>query len=334
MSCEALERGLEVPIAPAWQRSDSGQQPVVEVLLDSALCALRSRSSLAHLVALIAVLFWSGSFLAAARLRQDLSVSEALAARFIPVFVGAGVLLLWRRPRFPRGAWPRILGLGLCGVVLYNIFFFLGLGSVPSGTAALIIALNPVFTALGARFLLGEEFGFRRVLGLLLSLGGVYVVVRYGAGRTIDWPYLSAAALLAVAPVLWAAYNILGRSLPTGTSALDATLALLFVGSAPLLFLADRHTAHVLAENPATLAAALYLAVPCTLVGFTAWLWALKRLPAGEVAVYVFLNPLLANVWSYLFEGTALTLAFLVGALLLLVGVALVVVRREWIRKR
>ena len=83
---------------------------------------------MAHLVALIAVLFWSGSFLAAARLRQDLTVAEALAARFIPVFVGSGLLLLWRRPRFARAAWPRILALGLCGVVLYNIFFFLGLG--------------------------------------------------------------------------------------------------------------------------------------------------------------------------------------------------------------
>ena len=289
---------------------------------------------MAHLVALIAVLFWSGSFLAAARLRQDLTVAEALAARFIPVFVGSGLLLLWRRPRFARAAWPRILALGLCGVVLYNIFFFLGLGSVPSGTAALIIALNPVFTALGARFVLGEEFGLRRVLGLLLALGGVYVVVRYGAGRSVDWPYLSAAALLTVAPVLWAAYNILGRGLPSGTSSLDATLALLFVGSAPLVFLVDRHTVAVLASSPAASFAALYLAVPCTLVGFTAWLWALKRLPAGEVAVFVFLNPLLANVWSWLIEGTKLTPAFIVGGLLLLVGVGLVVVRKEWIVRR
>jgi drug/metabolite transporter (DMT)-like permease len=286
---------------------------------------------LAHLVGLLAVLIWSASFLAAARLRQELSVTEALAARFVPVFLGAAALLLWRRPRFPRGAWPRIVALGLCGVVLYNTFFFLGLGRVPSGTAALIIALNPVFTAVGARMLLGETFGPRRAAGLTFALGGVYVVVRYGAGREVDWPYLSAAAVLVLAPVVWSAYSILGRGLPAGTGALDATLALLLVGSAPLLILVNRHAVEVLATSPAVLWAALYLAVPCTLVGFTAWLWALKRLPAAEVAALLFLTPLLANLWSWLFEGMRLHLAFVAGGVLLLVGVGLVVIRREWV---
>jgi drug/metabolite transporter (DMT)-like permease len=282
----------------------------------------------------MAVLFWSLSFLAAARLRQDLTVAEALAARFVPVFIGAGLLLSWRRPRFPPGAWPRILGLGLCGVILYNVFFFFGLGSVPSGTAALIIALNPVFTALAARFVLGEEFGARRTLGLVLAIGGVYVVVRYGADRAVDLPYLTAAALLALAPVVWAIYNILGRGLPPGTSPLDATVALLFVGSAPLLLLTDRHMIDVCLSKPEALLAALYLAGPCTLLGFTAWLWALKRLPAGEVAAMVFLNPLLANLWSFLLEGKAITPAFVLGGLILLAGVALVVMRREWFARR
>src|SRR3972149_4149492 len=119
------------------------------------------------------MLTWSFSFLAAARLRQDLSLTEALAARFLPVALGPAGLLLGRRPRrLPREVWPRLLAMGLLGVPAYNVFFLHGLKTVPSGTAALIIPLNPLFPAALARIALGEPFGLRRMAGPPLALGG------------------------------------------------------------------------------------------------------------------------------------------------------------------
>ena len=107
---------------------------------------------MAHLVLALTVLVWSFSFLAAARLRQDLGLTEALAARFVPVLLGSGAYLLARRPlRIPRAAWPKVVAMGLLSVPAYNVFFFHGLKTVPSGTGALVIALNPVFTAVLAR---------------------------------------------------------------------------------------------------------------------------------------------------------------------------------------
>ena len=280
---------------------------------------------MAHLVLVVTVLVWSFSFLAAARLRQELSVAESLAARFVPVLVGAGVMMLARRPLgIPRQAWPVILSMGLLGVPLYNLFFFVGLKTVPSGTAALITALNPVLTVLLAWFFLRERFGRRQGFGLALSLLGVFLVIRYGTERAVDWPYLSSALLLALAPLSWAAYTVIGRMMPRGTNTLDASLALLFVGSLPLLALAGPGLARKLAGSPGALFSALYLALPCTLFGFTAWLWALRRLPAGEVAAFVFLNPPLANLWAWLFEGTRLRPPFLAGAAVLLLGVAVI----------
>jgi len=273
----------------------------------------------------LTVLVWSFSFLAAARLRQELSVAESLAARFVPVAVGAGVLLLARRPwRIPRNAWPVIVAMGLLGVPAYNLFFFIGLKTVPSGTAALIVALNPVLTVLLAWCFLGEPFGLRKTLGLALSLTGVYVVIRYGTERSVDAPYLTSALLLALAPLSWAGYTVVGRMMPRGTNTFDACLALLFVGSFPLVVFAGPGLVRTLAGSPGALASALYLALPCTLFGFTAWLWALRRLPAGEVAAFVFLNPPLANLWAWLFEGARLRPPFLAGAAVLLAGVAFI----------
>lgn len=272
------------------------------------------------------LLVWSFSFLAAARLRQDLGLTEALVARFLPVLLGAGAILLLRRPaRIPRAAWPKVVWMGLLAVPVYNLSFFHGLKTVPSGTAALVIALNPVFTAVLARVFLGEPFGWRRVAGLFLALAGVFVVIRFGTERAVDWPYLSSALLLSLAPLSWAVYTVIGRTIPEGSDPLDTTWALLVVGSLPVLLLARPATFRVLASSPPALASALFLAVPCTLFGFTAWLWALQRLPAGETAAFVFLNPPLANLWAWLFEDAVLKPPFLLGACVLLAGVALIV---------
>jgi drug/metabolite transporter (DMT)-like permease len=283
---------------------------------------------LAHVVLLLTVLTWSFSFLAAAHLRQHLGLTEAMAARFVPVFLGAAAFLLLRRPlRFPREAWPKIVAMGLLSVPAYNVFFFHGLKTVPTGTAALIIALNPVFTAVLARVLLGEPFGRRQQAGLVLAMTGVFVVIRFGTDKAIDWPYLSSALLLALAPLSWAFYAVIGRTLPEGTHPVDTAYALLFAGSLPLLFFARPSTARVLAGSPAALGSALYLAIPCTLLAWVAFLWALKRLPAGEATAFIFLNPPLANLWAWLFEGATLRAPFLLGATILLAGVALIVLR-------
>lgn len=285
-----------------------------------------------HLVLVGTFVTWSFSFLAAARLRADLGLSEALAARFVPVLLGAGLLLLLRRPlRVPREAWPKVAVMGLLSVPAYNVFFFHGLKTVPTGTAALVISLNPVFTAVLARVFLGEPFPPRKVAGLALALSGLFVVVRYGTDKPVDWPYLSSALLLALAPLSWSIYTVIGRTLPAGSDPFDTTYALVFVGSLPLLFLARAETAGKLLASPGALASALFLAVPCTLVAFATFLWALKRLPAGETAAYVFLNPPLANLWAWLFLGTVLRPPFLLGAAVLLAGVAAIVLpaRRE-----
>ena len=264
--------------------------------------------------------------MAAAQLRQDLGLTEALAARFLPVLLGAGAILLWRRPlRIPREAWPRIVALGLLGVPGYNLFFLHGLKTVPTGTASLIVALNPVFTAVLAWIVLGETFGLRKLLGLGLAFTGVFVVIRYGTDRALDWPYLSSALLLGLAPLSWACYTVIGRGMPRGANTLDSTYALLFVGSLPMLLFATPTAFRTLGERPAALVSALYLAIPCTLLAYAGWLYALKRLPAGEVASFVFLNPPLANLWAWLFEGTTLRLPFLAGAAVLLLGVAAIV---------
>ena len=80
---------------------------------------------LAHVVLLLTLLVWSFSFLAAARLRLSLGLLDSVAARFLPVVLGAGLLLLWRRPlRLPRSSWWKIAAMAALGVPATTSSFF------------------------------------------------------------------------------------------------------------------------------------------------------------------------------------------------------------------
>jgi drug/metabolite transporter (DMT)-like permease len=214
-------------------------------------------------------------------------------------------------------------------VPVYNLFFFMAMKEVSSGTAALIIATNPVFTALLAAPLLGEPFGKRRAGGLLLGLAGVFVVIRYGAGASLDIHYWRSALILLLAPLSWAGYTLIGKSLPADCNRLDASLAQLVIGSAPLALFITPALGHTLLTHPLALWSSLYLGLLCTLFGFAAWLWALGRLSATQTAAFVFLNPPLANLWAWLLGETRLTPVYLLGAALLLCGVGLIVFGRK-----
>jgi drug/metabolite transporter (DMT)-like permease len=282
-----------------------------------------------HVALVLLFAAWSLSFITAQWLQQDLSVSEALAARFAPVVFATGVLLAIRRPHIPRGAWGRLALMGLFGVPGYNFFFFLGLRSVPSGTASLVIALSPVFIAILARLVFGEAFGLRQMAGMALAMAGLFVVIRFGTTKPVDWPYVSGAIFLALAPLSWAFYTTIGRGLiDPGISAWDKNLVSLFLGSLPMLFLTTRHTVSVLLTDHRALSSALFLSLVCVIAGYAVWNWALTKLPSAEVAAFVFLNPPFANFWAWLIEGVPLKPPFLAGALVLLAGVALILFKR------
>lgn len=286
---------------------------------------------MAHGVLLLTLLVWSFSFYGARVVMQALTVPEALAARFVPVLAGCLLLLAWRRPNLralSRGDWGRLAAMGLLSVPLYNLFFFAAMKHVPSGTAALIIALNPAFTALLASFFLGETFGARRVAGLASGLAGVFVILKSG-GQLASPAEARDAVLLMLAPLCWAGYTVIGRAWRPPIDRFDATLLLLVIGSAPMLAGLNGSLAPRLVAQPAVLGWALYLGIFCTLFGFAAWLWALGRLPAGKVAAFVFLNPPLAALWAAWLEGMRPDGAWLLGAALVLAGMALILFGRK-----
>ena len=129
---------------------------------------------------LLFVVLWSTGFIGA---RLGLPHTEPLTflfVRYVAVVVLMLAIALASRAPWPQGwrAWFHIgvAGLLLHGVYLGGVFIAISLG-LPAGVAALVVGVQPLLTAIGAGWLLGETVLRRQWLGLLLGLGGVALVV-------------------------------------------------------------------------------------------------------------------------------------------------------------
>lgn len=278
---------------------------------------------------LLVTLIWGNSFIAIKQVVQFVTPLELVTVRFVPVaFIFAAWLLpaRWREmARLVREESWRLVLLGLTGAVLYNTFLGWGETRVPAGTASLIIALNPAFAYTLSVLALGEPFRWQRALGMAVAFGGLFVIVRWGSGRPIAVDEIGYPFITMLAPLCWAVYTILGKSVVARHPPLLVTGAsMIFAGLFSLIFVSPA----LLAQAPSLPAsfwwAVLFLAVPCTVFAFVVWFGALERMPAGRVVGFVYLVPMFAVAFGRILLDEPLTLALVVGAAILIGGVWLV----------
>ncbi|WP_286819287.1 DMT family transporter [Desulfobacter sp. UBA2225] len=291
----------------------------------------RSRDIGIFALLILTFLIWSNSFIAIKLLLARMTAFDLLRLRFIPVAViSLGLIALFYRDEaraiWKAHPWRVTLG-GLLMVISYNLMLNSGMRYVQPNAASLLIALNPLITLLLAVRFLGEPFTPRRLLGTVVTFAGLALVVLLGrVGGGIDtWialdkvPYI---LLVLGGPVSWAAATIIIKPALRGHSPLAFNFVSLAIGGLPLFFFIDRPFVRIaLSLRPLEYGAAAFLSIACTILAFTFWNIAVKHWQASNVSLFVYLNPPLTALFTYLFFGIGITLYFFLGGVIMLAGI-------------
>ncbi len=285
-----------------------------------------NKAFLIILVALL-VIFWGNAFVAIKYLLEvaGLSPMGLTALRYLPAAAVSLILLLilyplpkilhsWRRE------WWGIALYGATGVLGYNIALNFGETRLAAGTASLIVGLSPVLTLLAARIFLGERITYRKLWGILIAFGGLFVVVRWGSHEAMGFDYLLALLITLGAPLSWVVYTIVGKPLVERSDPTLVSLSAIVWGSLPLVFFLPGDFPSIGLQAWAALG---FLSLVCTVFGFLAWSWALQRTEASRLGAVVYLIPLVTIVSQLVLLGQPLTWGLGLGSLLLMGGVAL-----------
>jgi drug/metabolite transporter (DMT)-like permease len=198
---------------------------------------------------------------------------------------------------------------------------------VPSGLAAVLIAVAPIWMV-GLEWARGGSRPGKRVTtGLLLGLAGLVLLVsgRADVGSRVD-PI--GAVILVLASASWAWGSVWSKTAALPESPFLSTSMEMIAGGV-LLLLTAAVAGQFRGFEPSriSLSAALswgYLVVFGSLVGFTAYIWLLRVTSIAKAGNYAYVNPIVAVFLGWWILGEAVTPRMLLAAGIILLGVALV----------
>jgi drug/metabolite transporter (DMT)-like permease len=296
--------------------------------MKSSVALSRSVALMEGLV--VAVLWASSAVLAKLGLRQEIGPLTLAGLRY---FLAALVLLPFALCRgnpvrsLSPSLWLRLLLMGISAYTVGNGAFFLGLQYLPATTISFLLNCTPLLV-LGASLLwLRESPTGLQVLGVIVALAGGTLF--FSPGLKAD--ELLGLGIMGIGLVGFALFSILGRTIARDqeTDTLTLTLVPLVAGGGLLLVWAA-----LLEGIPAFSVTGggivLWLALVNTALAYVLYNRALRVLTALEINMLLNLSPLGTAAFAWALLGERLSVAQIVGMLIVILGVTLV----QWKWKR
>lgn len=277
---------------------------------------------------------WGSTFLA---IRVGVREVPPLVFASMRFFVAGAVLYGWMRlkgtPSPTRREWVTVTLLALCIFVLDYGLLFWAEQRVPSGVAAVMLAMIPVFMTLAEIiFLRTQQLTMRLAFALLVGIGGVLILVSHSVGlaeKAID--PLGAVALV-IAAISWSVASTLSRKLTQPESKVMSSGAQMLSGGIMLAMAAalfgEFRGFQIQAISRGAWFALAYLIVAGSIIGFTAYVWLIHHESPTKVATYAYVNPVVAVLVGYFLGGEVVGVRTFLGSLLVLISVVVITTTR------
>jgi drug/metabolite transporter (DMT)-like permease len=238
----------------------------------------------------------------------------------------------------PLSQWRGLALIGLLTICIGNGGVIWAEQWVPSGIAAVTVATAP-FWMIGVESFTrdGDPVSTRLVVGLLIGFAGILLLVwpDIASGNAAGHQFLAGVIALQIACVGWALGSSLSRRHARHENVLPAVAMQMTFGG---LFMLAAATARGewagLAFTTRTIAAEIYLTVVGSIIGYSAYIYALRHLPTATVSLYAYVNPMIAMVLGALLASEPFGPRVIVASLMVLTGSALVQWRALGVRFR
>ncbi|HEY4297207.1 MAG TPA: DMT family transporter [Paraburkholderia sp.] len=226
------------------------------------------------------------------------------------------------------------LGAGLLAGVLFAAEFigiFFGLTLTSASRMAVFLYTAPCFTALGLHwFVDGERMRRTQWLGICVAFAGMALAFAdgflHGSAHGSTLTGVAGDTLGVLAGIAWAATTVVVRATRLAQTSASKTLFYQLAVSAVVLLALAVGLGQTRMETvtPLVLVSLAYQAVIVAFVSYLVWFWLLTRYIASRLSVFSFLTPLFGVTFGVLLLGESFSLRFLVAAVLVLTGIALV----------
>jgi drug/metabolite transporter (DMT)-like permease len=275
--------------------------------------------------------FWGSTYLGIGIAVEQIPPGVMCAARFLiaGVVMLAYCALTGRQIRFSAHQFGRLAAVGILLLMGGNLTLSYAEQIVPTGLAALLTAVSPLwFLALDSLLLGNHHISRRGKIGLVIGIAGVVVLIwpdlwhSNALGHRELWWSLA----IPLSSLSWALGSVLSKKWQTAAADPFSATAwqMIFAGIANLIFA-------LLVEKPSGVTwtyrgvgAILYLVVFGSWIGYTAYIFLLQHVPTSKVSTYAYVNPVVAVFLGWLVLHERIDRYIAMGSAIIVASVVLV----------
>jgi drug/metabolite transporter (DMT)-like permease len=198
---------------------------------------------------------------------------------------------------------------------------------IDSGLGAIIAGLVPLFVALFSILLLRfARFTPLMVVGLLIGFGGVVTIFYEHFARLLNSNYSFGIGLAVVATLSWSFGTVFSSRYKPKTDLLFGVgLQMLIAGSIMLVVCGvSGKYVNLMQANSNALWGLAYLILIGSLLTYSAYVFAVSKLPPTQVSVYAYINPIVAIFLGWLLLHEQMSMNVITGTVITMGGVYLV----------
>ena len=230
--------------------------------------------------------------------------------------------------RMPLKDFALLTLCSMLGVVGNQFLYVKGLSLTTAINSALLSTMIPVFTLFVSILFGHDRLSLRRLFGIALAAAGVVYLVN-PARAELSAQTTAGNLLLISNSLLYAVYIVLSKDLFERYGALNVITWIFLIGmvvTIPVGIYSLRQ------ENLSAIGMGLWLMIALIIIFPTVGAyylnaWALTKVPPSTVAIYIYLQPLIAFGFAPLFLGEQWNYRTAIAAILIFAGVAVVTKR-------
>jgi drug/metabolite transporter (DMT)-like permease len=285
---------------------------------------------IAYIEVIFAVIVWGASFIATKLALRDLAPVTVVWLRFLigVVILGIAARIRHQNSLPKKQDWSNLALLGFLGITFHQWLQSTGLQTVQASTTAWVVSTTPVFIAILSWLFLREKLNWKQVSGIILAAMGVLLVVSKGniSGLMNGQFGTLGDILILISAVNWAVFSILSsRGLkkyqPTQMIFYVMIIGWLFTS---IIFFTGGNLSDIFHITWTSFIGVCFLGIFCSGLAYIAWYDGLQVLPATQIGAFLFIEPFVAVIVSWILLKESILLVTMAGGVIILLGVRLV----------
>lgn len=282
----------------------------------------------AYIALALVSFFWGTTYLAARISAQHI---PGLFVAGVRQFLSGLILVLWFK--YQGLAWPGLRTLrhiavqGFLLLCISNGLLTWAMEYISSGLGAIIAGLVPLFIAIFSILLLRfARFTPWMVAGLVVGFAGIATIFYEYLRQLLDPKFAFGTGLALIATVSWSFGTVYTAKQKNQLPLLFAVGLQMLIAGVIMLVVCGFSGMYIDLRKVDTEAiySLVYLIVFGSLLAYSAYVFAISKLPPTQVSVYAYINPIVAIVLGWLMLDEKMSINVITGTLITIAGVYLV----------